>query len=328
MKLFFGYLKQYRAALVCYFVSFFILVLSFYLYKLPMRAVLYPLLLCGVFGLLLLISGFLKFRVRHKALIGMADAGAALLSELPDAETVFDADYQRLITALRNECCSLSENAAQRYSDMEEYYTLWVHQIKTPIASMRLCLQGEDSAAARRLGADLMRIEQYVDMVLVYLRLDGDGSDYVFSDCELDDILRHSLRRFSPEFIDRKLSLSFEPTEKRIVTDEKWLGFVIEQLLSNALKYTQSGGIRLYLADENTLNIEDSGIGISPDDLPRIFERGYTGRNGRSDMKASGIGLYLCGRICANLGIAISASSVVGKGTVMSLDLKQHRVSE
>lgn len=325
MKLFFSYLRQHRLAICTYIIFCAVFFLSFYLYELPMAAVSYPTLLCAVIGIIALTLDFLKTKRRHETLRAIIFEGSELISELPEASSILSEDYCKIITALRDECRSTRELSNAKFADMTEYYTMWVHQIKTPIASMRLCLQDRDTAEARRLFADLFRIEQYVDMVMVYLRLDGDGSDYVFSEMELDSVLKRSLRRFSSEFIDRKLSLSFEPTGKRIVTDEKWLGFVIDQLLSNALKYTQSGGIKLYLADKDILCIEDSGIGIAPEDLPRVFERGYTGHNGRTDMRASGIGLYLCSEICKKLGITLTATSTVGKGTVMRLDLRQHR---
>ncbi len=327
MKLFFRYLRQHLLSVVIYFIFAAVFFLSFYLYDLPIAAVAYPTLLCGVIGLVALTVDFLKTKRLHETLRGIISEGSELIDALPETPSVLSDDYGKIIAALKDECRGIRELSDAKFADMTEYYTMWVHQIKTPIASMRLCLQGQDTAEARRLFADLFRIEQYVDMVMVYLRLDGDGNDYVFAELELDGILRRSLRRFSSEFIDRKLSLTFKPTEKLIVTDEKWLGFVIDQLLSNALKYTQSGGIRIYLEGGDTLCIEDSGIGIAPEDLPRIFERGYTGRNGRTDIRASGIGLYLCGRICKELGITLTASSAVGKGTVMRLDLRQHRVS-
>ena len=122
--------------------------------------------------------------------------------------------------------------------------------------------------------------------------------------------------------------LEYEPTELQIVTDEKWLSFVIEQILSNALKYTKSGSVKIYLERPKILCIEDTGIGIAPEDLPRIFENGYTGYNGRSDKKASGIGLYLCRRVCDNLGVGISAESELDKGTVIRLDLEQYEMKK
>ena len=191
---------------------------------------------------------------------------------------------------------------------------------------MQLSLQGEDSPLSRKLRLDLFHIEQYVEMVLTYLRLDSDDTDYVIRECEVDDILKRTLKKFAPEFIARKLSLRYEPVEIRAVTDEKWLGFVIEQLLSNALKYTYEGGVTIESAERCVLCIRDTGIGIAPEDLPRIFERGFTGCNGRSGRSSSGLGLYLCRRICTNLGHGISAKSTPGEGTAILLDLNQRRL--
>ncbi|MFR7742767.1 MAG: sensor histidine kinase [Acutalibacteraceae bacterium] len=198
-----------------------------------------------------------------------------------------------------------------QYQDMLDYYTLWAHQIKTPIASMRLCLQQEDTPQARQLLQELSRAEQYVEMVMVYLRLTG-GSDLVLREYELDAIVRRAVRRFAGEFIGRKLKLCYEPLNVSCVTDEKWLLFVVEQVLSNALKYTRAGSITIELEAPKTLVIRDTGIGVAPEDLPRIFEKGYTGYNGRGDQKASGLGLYLCRTICKRLGHTITASSVPG----------------
>ena len=217
-------------------------------------------------------------------------------------------------------------HAADR-ADMLEYYTLWAHQIKTPIAAMRLRLQSEDSDSSRRLLADLGRIEQYVEMVLTYLRLEGEGTDYVFREAKLDDIVRPALRRFAGEFIARRLTLDYTPTDVRVFTDEKWLSFVIEQVLSNALKYTPQGGVSVYVEEPKTLCIRDTGIGIAPEDLPRVFERGYTGLQGRADKRASGIGLYLCRRICRNLGHTITAESRPGEGTTVRIKLEEKKIT-
>ena len=204
---------------------------------------------------------------------------------------------------------------------------MWVHQIKTPIASMRLSLQQEDTPQARRLLQELSRAEQYVEMVMVYLRLTG-GSDLVLREYELDAIVRRAVRRFAGEFIGRKLKLCYEPLNVSCVTDEKWLLFVIEQVLSNALKYTRAGSITIELEAPKTLVIRDTGIGVAPEDLPRIFEKGYTGYNGRGDQKASGLGLYLCRTICKRLGHTITASSVPDHGTAIRITLEQRQVRE
>ena len=218
-------------------------------------------------------------------------------------------------------------DAARKTAEMVEYYTLWAHQIKTPIAAMRLTLQNEDSPLSRRLTAELGRVERYVEMVMAYLRLDGESTDYVLREYELDPILRAAVKRFSGEFIQKRLALDLRPTGARVLTDEKWLSFVLEQLLSNALKYTPAGSVSIYLESPAVLCIADTGIGIAPEDLPRIFDAGYTGLNGREDKRASGLGLYLCRRVCRSLGHGLTARSEPGKGTVMRLDLGRKELS-
>lgn len=190
---------------------------------------------------------------------------------------------------------------------------------------MGLILQSGDSPEYSELSENLQRIEQYAEMVLCYLRLDSDSSDLVIREYDLDDIVRQAVRKFSSQFIRRKLKLSYEPLDKKVLTDEKWLLFVIEQVISNAVKYTSSGMVQIYCEKPLTLCIKDTGIGIAPEDLPRIFEKGYTGCNGRLDKKASGIGLYLCKRICGRLGHKISAESS-DNGTVIRIFLESRRL--
>lgn len=192
---------------------------------------------------------------------------------------------------------------------------------------MRLTLQKEDVPEARRLASELSRIEQYVEMVLVFVRLGSNYSDYVFAQQDIDGIIKGSVKKFASEFIDRRIRLEYDSVDIQAVTDEKWFAFVVEQLLSNALKYTREGSIKIY-SEGKVLYIKDTGIGIAPEDLPRVFDKGYTGCNGRTDRRASGLGLYLCRRICQNLGIDISISSTVGEGTTVRLDLGQYKLGK
>ena len=300
---------------------------SFWLYHLPIRAVWYPAALCLVLGLGLLLLDFRAVRVRHETLQILLRQLPVLPQELPAAPEIAEADYAALTAALCSQQSRLLTQMNGRYQDMIDYYTLWAHQIKTPIASMRLSLQAEDSDRSRRLLQELSRTEQYVEMVMVYIRLDG-GSDLVLRSCSVDAIVRASVRRFAGEFITRRLKLDYTPLDVSCVTDEKWLRFVVEQVLSNALKYTREGGISIYLEAPKTLVIRDTGIGIAPEDLPRIFEKGYTGYNGRGDQKASGLGLYLCRRVCAKLGHTITAESTPDHGTAIRIGLDQQAVTE
>lgn len=326
MDLFRKYLRQKTYAILLFFLFIITYTIVFLLYNVEIRAIVYPALLCLAFGVLFLIIDFEKVKRKHKMLSDITSLTDAMIDEMPTPKTSDDIDYQRIVNMLKEESGKRNELYNMKYNDTIEYYTVWVHQIKTPIASMQLSLQNEDSPLTRRLNADLSHIEQYVEMVLAYLRLDSTSTDYVFREYSLDSVIRQSVRKFSTEFIEKKIRLEYSEIEKNVITDEKWITFVIEQLLSNALKYTRSGSIKIYMQDENKLCIEDTGIGIASEDLPRIFEKGYTGYNGRTDKKASGLGLYLCKRICDNLSVKMSAESEIDVGTKIILDFEQYKL--
>lgn len=325
IKEYFGQLKK---GIGCFLLFCFIFGAAFALYHLPLGAVIYPALVCGALGFLFLGIDMKKKYENHRRLMLLMQLPASMLQDFPAADTIAEKDYQRLIDGLCREQRSLTEKALLRYTDMMDYYTLWVHQIKTPIASMRLNLQNEDSALSRILMEELQRIEQYVEMVLYYLKLDGDSTDYVIRECDLDSMVKQAVKKLAGQFIRRGIRLDYQPLCRSVITDEKWMTFVIEQVLSNALKYTREGAVSITLKEPCTLCIHDTGIGIAPQDLPRIFEKGYTGYNGRTDKKASGIGLYLCRRICNNLNHSITAQSVPGQGTCIFLHMEQKRTAE
>lgn len=326
MKLFLQYLKQRRRLFIVGAVFCVLFAVSFLLYHLPIGAVIYPTLLCAAIGILIMVFDFLRVKREHEALSSIRSMTDIIAESFPKIDGIKDEDYQQILRLISEEHRYYRTQINRKYSDMIDYYTVWAHQIKTPIASMRLHLQNEDSVLARTLTSDLYRIEQYVEMVLTFLRLNSESTDYVIKEYDLDKIVRQAVRKFSSEFIGRRLSLVYEPLNTTVITDEKWLSFVIEQVLSNALKYTPAGSITITLEKDKTLRIRDTGIGIAPEDLPRVFENGYTGYNGRSDKKASGIGLYLCKRICSNLGHGITARSIVDAGTIIDIDLAQTKL--
>ncbi len=321
MKLLKDYLNVHRKLLICGAIFIFIFLLTFWLYGLPLGAVLYPTALCMAAGIIFLAFDFSAYKKDRQALNEIKNVTDAMLSSIVQSPPPEHEDWAAAMRAVLSAHDDFSRQTKEKYSDMVIYYTVWAHQIKTPIASMRLILGGEDSDLSRRASAELFRIEQYVDMVLAFLRLGSDTTDYVFTQHRLDEIVRQAVRKFRGEFIMRRLSLNLELPEVIVTTDEKWLSFVIEQVLSNALKYTKQGGITIKSTDDGKLTVSDTGIGILPQDLPRIFDNGYTGANGRLDKAASGIGLYLCRRICKNLSHRISAVSEVGTGTSVTIDL-------
>ena len=292
----------------------------FYLYGLPLESVAYAFALCLALGLVLFAVGYVQFLRRHRELERLLVQVREKVLPLPPPRGLLEADYQALCQALASERAALALEDRNRLQDMTDYYTLWAHQIKTPIAAMWLLLQ---EVPRPELEGELLKIEQYVEMVLGYLRLDSVSTDYVFRECDLDALVRQSVRKFARLFILKKISLDFQETGRTVLTDEKWLSFVIEQLLSNAVKYTPEGGrVRVY-GDGETLVIADNGIGIRPEDLPRVFEKGFTGFNGREDKKSTGIGLYLCRQVADRLNHGISIASRPGQGTLVRLDLSR-----
>ena len=294
----------------------------FSLYDLPVEAVGYGAALCLVLGAVLFALGYWRFRSRHRELQRLLDQAEEPVLPLPPAGDLLEADYQALLTAVAAHRTRLLARERDKLEDMTDYYTLWAHQIKTPMAAAGLLLQ-EDPPPRERLEAELIKIGQYVDMVLGYLRLDSDSTDYVFQDTDLDALLRQAVRKFARLFILTRITLAFQETGRTVLTDGKWLAFVVEQLLSNALKYTPAGGtVRIY-GDGETLVIADTGIGIREEDLPRIFEKGFTGYNGRTGQKSTGIGLYLCRRVMEKLNHDLTIVSRPGHGTIARLDLSR-----
>ena len=296
-------------------------VLILWLYGLPGEAIAYLLCLCCIGTSFWAVLSFVRFWRKHKILRKMEEAIFVTAEDLPETTTLIEEDYQHLIQRLVRENRQRQAAADSMLEDLTSYYTLWVHQIKTPIAAMDLLLQaGPDRATEMEI--ELQKIAQYVDMVLQYLRLDSTDKDLVLQRCQLDAVVRQTVRKYAKLFILKKIQLVFQETKWEVLSDEKWLCFLLEQLLSNALKYTPEGGkISIFLEGETNLVIADTGIGIAPEDLPRVFEKGFTGNNGRMDKKATGIGLYLCRRVTNLLGHTISIASEPGVGTQVLLGL-------
>lgn len=294
----------------------------FWLYGYPPEPVIYSGILCLLLCLGFYGSGYLRFRKRKELLENILNCLPLELDRLPEPADIHEAYLEEMIRSLNRKRLEAEENRIRSYNEMTDYYTMWVHQIKTPIAALRLLL-AEDEQKNRAALGEVFRVEEYVEMVLGYLRTEDISSDMKFSQCSLDTVVREQIHKYAPVFIAKRLSLNFEDTKEQVLTDSKWLGFVIGQCLSNALKYTKTGGIHIYLSESrpHTLVIRDSGTGIRPEDLPRVFEKGFTGHNGREESHSSGIGLYLSRKIMKKLGHEIRVESCQGEGTRVYLGL-------
>lgn len=316
----------------------------------------YAAVLDAILLLITVLVGFFRYSSKVKALSNALKRPVEEQAQLPEATDDVEILYHRL---LENQSIARSESessAAIRQSQMRDYYSMWVHQIKTPISAMKLLLEAEREelgqlicddeqsqchigdmtggnigAALKQQAAltelsdnvgsfedELFRIEEYVSMALQYQRVSNTENDFVLEKVSLDGVIRDTIKKYAKTMIRRHIGINYSGTKKQVYTDEKWLAFILEQILSNAIKYTPQGYVTIETAEEKDrffITIKDTGIGIKAEDLPRVFEKGYTGYNGHADKKATGIGLYLCRQMADKLGHTIRMESELGKGT-------------
>lgn len=308
-----------------------------YMYLIGARKqdVVYAAVLDAILLLITVLVGFFRYSSKVKALSNALKRPVEEQAQLPEATDDVEMLYQRL---LENQSIARSESessAAIRQSQMRDYYSMWVHQIKTPISAMKLLLEVEreelgqlicDDEQSQYLLSDnmdsfedeLFRIEEYVSMALQYQRVSSTENDFVLEKVSVDGVIRDTIKKYAKIMIRRHIGINYSGTGQDVYTDGKWLAFMLEQILSNAIKYTPQGFVTIETAEEKDrffITIKDTGIGIKAEDLPRVFEKGYTGYNGHADKKATGIGLYLCRQMADKLGHTIRMESEIGKGT-------------
>ena len=327
------YLREHAGQICLYIGILVIFQVVFFLHNIRTDAVRYGCFLTVGWMALYGGIGFARFYKRCRELEENQTAILTDISRMPEAAGQLEAQYQEIIEQLYSRMRELESAGRISRQEMLDYYGMWVHQIKTPIAALKVMIQSLEEERAdlpyvREMKLELFKVEQYVEMVLSYLRMEDMSGDLMFEEYSLDAIVRQAVRKYSRMFILKKIRLDLGPLDHQVLTDEKWLVFVVEQILSNALKYTKEGGISIYMTrylDRPVLAIEDTGIGISAEDLPRVFEKGFTGYNGRADKKSTGIGLYLCKKIMDRLHHNIYIESQEGQGTKVYLYLEREQ---
>ena len=314
MEILKSYLKKNIKVYILFVVFIAIFFIMFYLYNLPLEALIYTGSFCFLASVIASFSDFVNYRESYKKLKFLEKNILNDLEDLPKSLDIRIDYYHKIIEKLYEELEKLTQENRQKNTDMVDYYSMWVHQIKTPIAAMNFLLDNEE-VDQKILQQELFKIERYVEMVLTYIRLDSISSDYVITKINLDEVVKDSVKKYATIFINKKIKLNYVSHETMVISDKKWLSFAFEQILGNSVKYTSNGGEITIETCENKLVIEDNGMGIKEEDLPRIFEKGFTGFNGRYEKKSSGLGLYLCKKTLDKLGHHIEISSKVGEGT-------------
>ena len=212
---------------------------------------------------------------------------------------------------------NLRNDFLAKEKELQEYFLIWIHQIKTPITAGKLiCDSDIENENVKNIKKELIYIEDYTNMALSYLKMANHNTDMDISLVNLDDIIKPLIKKYAILFISNNIKLEYEKLNVKVITDSKWCMVVIEQLLSNAIKYTKNGIVSISFNEkENYLEIKDNGIGIKDSDLPKIFDKGYSGFNGRQNQKSTGIGLFLVKQILDKLGQKVKLESKLGEGT-------------
>jgi signal transduction histidine kinase len=289
----------------------------------------YTLLLIGIGLTIAAVVSFLRYSRRQHTIAEAIRHLPPEEADLPNASNAMESGFRALADAYRAACNRDASNATAAERERLDYFTLWVHQIKTPIAALDLMAQSEQPTDRELLRQEVFKIGQYADAALAYQRLQSMQNDLVLTNVPLYPLCAAAVKQLRPLFLYRKIALNMEPFAGAALSDAKWLGMAITQVLTNSLKYTPAGGsVTVALSQPLVLQIRDTGVGIPPEDLPRVFERGFTGRLGRAERegeKSTGIGLYLCRQTCEKLGHKVSITSAPGTGTTVTFDLRRDR---
>lgn len=214
------------------------------------------------------------------------------------------------------------------YKDMQleyrEYIETWVHEIKTPIASTMLIIDNNEDVIPISMKNELNKIEGYIDQVLYYSRSSDVSNDYIVKSFNLEKVVRKVIKKNANDFINKKIGIEIENINEDVYSDSKWVEFIINQIIVNSIKYSNNNEPKIIISSTHNKNslvmtIKDNGVGINEKDINRVFEKGFTGENGRLFGKSTGIGLYLCNKLCNKLGLGLTLSSKVNEGTEVKL---------
>lgn len=325
-RLFGSFLREKAGALFLYLLVAGLFLMIGSLSSLNMEPLWYALELSGIALAMTGIVSWTRFHRKHRLMEAAFSHIETLPEGLPSPTDRLEETYQSLLSEQARLRLLQKNEQTHKIKEREDYYTLWMHQIKTPLAAMRLLLQNGETPDLGQLEEELFKTERYAEMALHYLRLESLSDDFVLRSHDLYSLVKKAVKKYALMFIHKKITLEMEPFAEKVLTDEKWFQVLLEQILSNAVKYTQQGTVRIHVQEGPILVIADSGVGIPKEDLPRVFDRGFTGHNGRVDQRATGIGLYLAKEVANKLGHRLSIRSELGKGTEVCIDVSENQL--
>lgn len=287
----------------------------------------------------ILIYMFLEFIKYRRYLNNLINTVENLDRKYLLPEVIEEPRFQeaRIINDVLKQCNKSMHEKVKHYKDEQieyrEYIETWVHEIKTPIASAKLILENDNSNLSERINYEMKRVEGFIEQILYYARSSDVSKDYIIKEFSLISVVMKSVKSNSRDFINKNIKLDIRGIEGNIFSDKKWVEFIINQIIINAVKFSipNEGKVSIYSkVNENNiiLTIEDNGVGINEKDIDRVFEKGFTGENGRKFGKSTGIGLYLCKKLCDKLGIGISLNSKENIGTKVNIVFPQGKFTD
>lgn len=309
------------------------IMISFLMYSANVALVIIFLLFCVWFLPLLsyMLIEYIKFRKYFnnvKNILENLDK-KYLLPEVLDEPNFMEGEEINYIFKVLSR--DMHENV-KYYKNMQEeyreYIEMWVHEIKTPIASTKLLIENNTNEITRKINTQMDKIENFVEQVLYYSRSDEVGKDYIIKKIELSQVVKSVVKKNQRDFIGKRISLQLGELDETIYSDTKWIEFILNQIVGNAIKYSKGQGDKIKieskkLANSVILTIEDNGVGIIERDLNRVFEKGFTGENGRKFGKSTGIGLYLCKKLCDKMALGLNLESKENEGTKVTIIFPQ-----
>lgn len=292
-----------------------------------------PIVILGLYFINLIIEYFIKKRFYEKIMNTLSELDEKyLITELIKNPSFIEGKILKEILETIDK--SMLENVNQyKYltEDYKEYIELWIHEIKLPIAASKLMIENNKNVVTKSIDEELNKVENYIEQALFYARSNTVEKDYYIKKSILKDIVNECIKKNKNILIQEKISMNLHDLEVIVNTDSKWIIFILNQLIQNSVKYKKEMGnseIELYAKQgkENViLYVKDNGIGIKKGEITRVFEKGFTGTNGRlSNKKSTGIGLYLCKKLCNKLGMALELNSIQEEGTEVKLVFPQN----
>lgn len=325
------YLSDKKLSIFCFVMIMIFISLVIYLdgsVKVNAGSIFYIDMVSFSFYAFYIVTSYLYYRNYYKSLADIAEnARDEILSRLPAPKSYEQILFNEVFSSLNDELSSKIQSLHEQKREYEEFITSWVHQVKTPISVSRLLIESNSNAPDAEilysLEEELDKIENNIEQALYYSKIGDFSKDYFVDEIGLDRLVKDTVKKHAKTFINKRISIEIENTDLKVITDKKWLSFILDQILSNALKYTSDGGrIKIYGLIEDKaqkLIIEDNGIGIKPEDLGRVFDKGFTGYNGRENYKSTGIGLYLSKKMARKLGHDIEIESKYGEYTKVKI---------